>query len=479
MSRLAEHVLIVVLTLVPPCAQAQSPPNIAALTGLAPVAALPNSPEGKAALDANLKITGDIQSGALAQPLLMSFPEQQKFALRDSFITDGNATQLADGLGSKLGAAYQERAQYKDFQTFTSVAQSVADFIGYTNNLAKSDSNAGKYFFANATTNGKTPVSEAAAAILSAHGGVIDVFGKTYGRPAGSQGADAYGNSRPFQTEPRLIAFRSEDYFGRPSHSLDWLRGPNQNLFDSPSYPSGHTTYGYTEAVVLAILVPERYQQMIARAAEYGNDRIVVGAHYAMDVLGGRATALHAVAHLLANDPAYVGQTRKNPAVLNEMSHGSGKDIVITDYTAALKAARADLHAYLSGACGDTIATCAAADSGRFKDPAANEALYSATQTYGLPVVHRSTADLKEDVGTLAPEAGHLLTAAFPAITLAEANAILTETQGPGGGFLDNGSSFGVYARLNLYAAAGRAATLAATRVRTEAINPSPTQSDR
>ena len=333
MSRLAEHVLIVVLTLVPPCAQAQSPPNIAALTGLAPVAALPNSPEGKAALDANLKITGDIQSGALAQPLLMSFPEQQKFALRDSFITDGNATQLADGLGSKLGAAYQERAQYKDFQTFTSVAQSVADFIGYTNNIAKSDSNAGKYFFANATTNGKTPVSEAAAAILSAHGGVIDVFGKTYGRPAGSQGADAYGNSRPFQTEPRLIAFRSEDYFGRPSHSLDWLRGPNQNLFDSPSYPSGHTTYGYTEAVVLAILVPERYQQMIARAAEYGNDRIVVGAHYAMDVLGGRATALHAVAHLLANDPAYVGQTRKNPAVLNEMSHGSGKDIVITDYT--------------------------------------------------------------------------------------------------------------------------------------------------
>ena len=150
-----------------------------------------------------------------------------------------------------------------------------------------------------------------------------------------------------------------------------------------------------------------------------------------------------------------------------------------TDYTVALKAARADLDAFLNGACGDTIAICAAADNGRFKDPTANEALYNATQTYGLPVVHQSTADMKEDVGKLAPEAGHLLTAAFPSITLAEANAILTETQGPGGGFLDDGSSFGVYSRLNLYAAAGRAAALAANRVRTEASAPSRTRHDR
>ncbi|MFI2901521.1 hypothetical protein ACH68G_25970, partial [Klebsiella aerogenes] len=92
---------------------------------------------------------------------------------------------------------------------------------------------------------------------------------------------DRYGNSRPFQTLPRLRAYRGQDYFGAPSHSLDWLRGPAQDLVNSPSYPSGHTTYGYTESMVLALLVPERYQQMVARAAEYGNDRIIVGAHYA------------------------------------------------------------------------------------------------------------------------------------------------------------------------------------------------------
>ncbi|MGU3540457.1 phosphatase PAP2 family protein [Methylobacterium sp. A54F] len=464
--------LAALCALVPLQAGAQTAANLTALRGLAPVAALADTPEGKAALAANLAVTGDIQTGSLKQPLLLSFPEQQQMALRDAFITDGNAAQLADGLGSRLGDAYQAKAQYRDFQTFTNVVPSVADLLGYTNNITKADSNAGKYFFANATTDGKAPVSEAAAAILAANGGTTDVFGRAYGRPAGAQGSNAFGNARPFQTEPRLIAFRGEDYFGRPSHSLDWLRGPNQNLFDSPSYPSGHTTYGYTESVVLAILVPDRYQQMIARAAEYGNDRIVMGAHYAMDVIGGRATALHAVAHLLANDPAYVGQARRNPAVLNGMSHGSDKEIVITDYPAAVRTARADLAGFLREACGDTVAACAAADSGRFRDPAANQAFYEATQTYGLPVVHRSTAEAPADVGRLAPEAGHLLTAAFPAITLAEANAILTETLGPGGGFLDDGSAFGVYARLNLYAAGGRAAALAAGRVRAEAAEP-------
>ena len=90
-----------------------------------------------------------------------------------------------------------------------------------------------------------------------------------------------------------------------------------------------------------------------------------------------------------------------------------------------------------------------------------NEAFYATTQTYGLAIAQPGIADKVEDVGALAPEAGNLLTAAFPKLTLEEANRILTETEGPGGGFLDNGSAFGVYSRLNLYAAAGRAAALA------------------
>jgi hypothetical protein len=80
---------------------------------------------------------------------------------------------------------------------------------------------------------------------------------------------------------------------------------------------------------------------------------------------------------------------------------------------------------------------------------------------HNLPVVSPENVNTLEDIGKLAPEAGYLLTAAFPSLTLEQADQILTETEGPGGGFLDDGSSFGVYSRLNLYAAAGKAAALA------------------
>jgi hypothetical protein len=216
------------------------------------------------------------------------------------------------------------------------------------------------------------------------------------------------------------------------------------NLVDSPSFPSGHTTYGYTGSLVLAVLVPERYPQMIARAAEYGNDRILMGAHYAMDVMGGRTLALYDLAHLLANDPAYLGQPFEGAPA-------------IKDFQAAVRAARTDM----TTACGNTIAVCASEDTGRLSNPAADEVFYATTQTYNLPVVYAKNANTLEDVGKLAPEAGYLLTVAFPSLTLEQADRILTETEGPGGSFLDNGSSFGVYSRLNLYAAAGRATVLA------------------
>ena len=464
MHAIGRLLIAVVGAAIPLAAEAQSETNLRALKGLAPVASLLNTQAGRAALDANLAVTGGIQTGSLKQPLLLSFAEQQQHALRDAFITDGNATQLADGLGSRLSAIYQGKARYETHKSFTSLAPSVADLIGYTNNVTKGDSNSGKYFFANATLDGKKSVSEAAASILAERQGTKDVFGKAYGRLAGTVGADQYGNSRPFQTEPSLAAYRGADYFGAPSHTIDWLRGPSQNLTDSPSYPSGHTTYGYTESLLLALLVPERYQQMIARGAEYGNNRIVIGAHYAMDVLGGRSLAMHDLAHLLANDPLYVGRPRENPAVETGMGQSGGKTVEVTDFQALLKAARADVTAALEADCGKPVAACAAEDTSRFRDAAANRTFYDATQTYGLPVVHPEAASRKVDVAKDAPEAGHLLTAAFPKLTLAEANAILTETLGPGGGFLDDGSEFGVYSRLNLYVAAGKAADLSKSR---------------
>ena len=231
------------------------------------------------------------------------------------------------------------------------------------------------------------------------------------------------------------------------------------NLTDSPSFPSGHTTYGYMGSILLAVLVPDRYQEMIVRGAEYGNDRIIMGSHYAMDVLGGRTLAAYDLAHLLANDPAYMNRPLKDVAMMTATSQPR-ISATIGDFRQAIATARDDLVKALEAACGDTVATCARQDSGRFNAPATNAAFYATTQTYGLGIAYPENADKVEDVGALAPEAGNLLTAAFPKLDLDEANRILTETEGPGGGFLDDGSAFGVYSRLDLYAAAGRAAAL-------------------
>jgi hypothetical protein len=78
-------------------ANAQSVTNMAALKGLAPVSALSKSPDGMAALGSNFTVTGGIQTGAIRQPTLLPFAEQQQQALRDAFITDGNLVQLTDG----------------------------------------------------------------------------------------------------------------------------------------------------------------------------------------------------------------------------------------------------------------------------------------------------------------------------------------------------------------------------------------------
>jgi hypothetical protein len=421
------------------------------MKGLAPVSVLLNTDAGKAALGANFKVTGGIQTGAIAQPTLLPFPEQQQQALRDAFSTGSNLAQLSDGLGTTLGSAYVARFHYINQKHTSKMPQSIADLIYYATAISGAHSNAGKYLFANETKDGKIPVSPEEAAILKEIGGIDDVFGKAYGLPAGTSGADAYGNSRPYQTESSVSRFEGPDYFNRHAGNFVYNHGPMMDLTNSPSYPSGHTTYGYTGAVLLAVLVPERYAQMIVRGAEYGNDRVIMGSHYVMDVLGGRTLALYDMAHLLENDPAYLALSVRGAPP-------------IKDFQAAVKSARAELNSILQTGCGNTIETCATEDTGRFSNAAADEAFYDVTQTYNLPMVYLKNATISEDVGKLAPEAGYLLTIAFPLLSLEQADKILTETEGPGGGFLDNGSSFGVYSRLNLYAAARRAEQIMARK---------------
>jgi PAP2 superfamily len=460
----------------PQAAQPANPPlppsDLAVLYGLAPVTALatPNAGYTKqATLGANYAVTGGIQTGELRQPTLLPFPEQQQQALRDVSLTTANLAQLADGLGTSLGAAYLARLHYLDRIRFSPPSGEKTDdfvpidltdlinLINYANTTTAHNSATAKYFFANATTDGNTLAPEEALAIFKNSERCPDMFGRAYGFPAGSPGADKYGNSRPFQTEPTLTRIFGRDYFGTPADNIVYNRGPMMDLTNSPSYPSGHTTYGYTGAVLLAVLVPERYSEMIVRGAEYGNDRIIIGAHYAMDVIAGRTLALYGMAHLLADDKDYSDPDRSG---IKGLPH-------IGKFCDAVKSTREKLKNALEEGCGEKIAKCATEDAGRMSDHAIDETFYMSTQTYGLPAVYPDQAKVLEDVEKLAPEAGYLLKAAYPSLSLPEADRILTETEGPGGGFLDDGSlfegkSFGVYSRLNLYAASRRAAELTA-----------------
>ena len=70
------------------------------------------------------------------------------------------------------------------------------------------------------------------------------------------------------------------------------------------SYPSGHATVGYLNAIVLAEMVPEKRDELFARGREYGTNRVIAGAHFPSHVEAGRIAATLIVAALKL-EPAY------------------------------------------------------------------------------------------------------------------------------------------------------------------------------
>jgi len=53
-------------------------------------------------------------------------------------------------------------------------------------------------------------------------------------------------------------------------------------------YPSGHTAESVRNAIAMAYLVPERFQELVARGVELGESRIIAGMHSPLDVMSGR-----------------------------------------------------------------------------------------------------------------------------------------------------------------------------------------------
>lgn len=54
------------------------------------------------------------------------------------------------------------------------------------------------------------------------------------------------------------------------------------------SYPSGHATLSFSMGIVLASLMPEKAQAILARASEYAEHRLVCGFHFRSDIVAGQ-----------------------------------------------------------------------------------------------------------------------------------------------------------------------------------------------
>lgn len=70
------------------------------------------------------------------------------------------------------------------------------------------------------------------------------------------------------------------------------------------SYPSGHSTLGYSLAMTLAVLIPEKAQALMSRGQDYAYSRVVCGSHYITDTRASQALAA-AFVTLLLKDPAF------------------------------------------------------------------------------------------------------------------------------------------------------------------------------
>lgn len=68
------------------------------------------------------------------------------------------------------------------------------------------------------------------------------------------------------------------------------------------SYPSGHTARGWALALVLAEINPDRQEEILKRGFEYGQSRVIVGAHWQSDVDMGRIVSAAGVARLHADE---------------------------------------------------------------------------------------------------------------------------------------------------------------------------------
>jgi acid phosphatase (class A) len=80
-----------------------------------------------------------------------------------------------------------------------------------------------------------------------------------------------------------------------------------KELIKDGSYPSGHTAIGWTWALILAEIDPDRADAVLSRGYAFGQSRVICGVHWQSDVTAGRVIGAAVVAKL-HSDPVFRAQ---------------------------------------------------------------------------------------------------------------------------------------------------------------------------
>ncbi|WAC75875.1 phosphatase PAP2 family protein [Roseateles sp. SL47] len=191
-------------------------------------------------------------------------------------------------------------------------------------------------------------------------------------------------------------------------------------------YISGHTAEAVRKAMAMAYLVPQRYQEMMARALELGENRILAGMHSPMDVIGGRILGMASAAASIAN--------------------GSDTAIKATAYQQAQSAMQSAAGVTSSSAL-LTYAHSASTTDDRFNDWTSLRTNALRRMTFSLP----QNGD-KTKVATVPKGAEVLLETRLPYLSADQRRVVLKTTAMPSGWLvMDDAEGWG---RLNYVAAA-------------------------
>ena len=477
-------------------AEAQTPnttvANVNLLNLLSPFLNLNATPVGQSTLAAALNGTSALNSFAAGSPTAagVSISDKTIFSGNSTSITLPSGSSLAFGPGANLGGGLpvqqvQQPGTIAPAQAVgglgalgaayqAAVAPNGAAapaFVTLLNNAYTFNSNdlgVAKNYFANGTIDGANTAVAATGTTLPTANGLPNrtdsVYDLAFNVKNTGANQDIYGDSRPVQVSNSLIPYDPTALSG---------------LATNPSFPSGHTTYAFTDSTLIGMAVPQFFQSMLLRASEYGQSRIELGVHYPLDIVGSRALASYDLAQQLSQNPQGYLQTN--------VATGATAQNLNTQFQAGAK----QLDAYLStqtGSCGGSLAACAANDSYNTytastygnqpfatqgaTTAATDAAIYTARLTLGLPTLSFTQAP-REQAPAGAADASILLATLYGGSTAA-AQALAASVGGALYGNLATssinqviyntennalsafyGTPLSYWTRINLYAAAG------------------------